>query len=205
MADASLRATVAAASAIAAAVSRRSGSTMMFAGGKWGTSLLIASACEAEVRTIVFSLEIRPSNRCTVVSSRDWLEKRERWCFGRDCRLKGQNRSPKPPARITAYREGSNEERLLICTSESKSVVLLTWMRAVSAGRAGRLALCAAYWFFTLFELAAALGSKVSGSRILGRSFSVRVNRIETSFRELRSKTRKLSDAIHERRLRSML
>ena len=48
---------------------------------------------------------ISPSRRARVSSSRVLFETRRRSCLGRARLLNGQNRSPLPPARMSAYIE----------------------------------------------------------------------------------------------------
>src|SRR5262249_13719727 len=91
--------------AIAAAVSRLAGSAKMFSLGKFPSNFRTAFSCSAFVRTRMRSGGTSPSRRASVSSSKALLETRLSSCLGRARLLNGQNRSPLPPARISAYIE----------------------------------------------------------------------------------------------------
>src|SRR5205823_6636921 len=88
--------------ATAAAVSRLAGSATIFSFGKFPSSLRTALSCSVFVRIKMRSRGIKPSSRPRVSSSRVSAETRRSNCLGRARRLNGQNRSPLPPARISA-------------------------------------------------------------------------------------------------------
>ena len=90
-------------SATAAPVSRRIGSPMMFARGTSGSSFRVTATNEREVTTKQSSGANTPESLDTVCRKRLSPPKTSRNCFGRFAVESGQNRSPPPPARITAF------------------------------------------------------------------------------------------------------
>ena len=91
-------------SAIAAPVSRRIGSPMMFAFGISGSSLRVAATSAFDVITKTSFGFTRPLSRLTLWRIRLSPPKTRRNCFGFSGVERGQNRSPEPPARMIALK-----------------------------------------------------------------------------------------------------
>ena len=84
------------------AVLRPSGSTSTFWDGSSGSIFRVSSASSSVVSTKMSSGRKAPSSRCTVWCRRDSFPTMVRNCLGRLPRDRGQNRVPRPPARMTA-------------------------------------------------------------------------------------------------------
>src|SRR5204863_5453215 len=67
----------------------------------------------------------KPSRRAKVSSSKVLSATRRRSCLGRAVLLKGQNRSPLPPARMSAYIESGMSLNFLSCRAKSRHPVEL--------------------------------------------------------------------------------
>src|SRR5262249_45350315 len=76
-----------------------------FSFGKFPSNLRTALSCSVFVSTKMRSGGMSPSRRARVSSSRALSDTRRRSCLGRARLLNGQNRSPLPPARMSAYIE----------------------------------------------------------------------------------------------------
>ena len=92
-------------SATAAPVSRRIGSPKMLHFGISGSSLLVAATRFFAVTTKTSLDETRPSRRLTAWRIRLAPPNTRKNCFGRSGVESGQNRSPEPPARMTALND----------------------------------------------------------------------------------------------------
>ena len=126
-------------SATAAPVSRRIGSPMILPFGTSGSSFRVAATRLFVVTTNASSGATSPSRRASAWRMRLSPPNTRRNCFGRSGVESGQNRSPEPPARMTALKVPDIRPSLILSPLLSDKIFRLAFIQLAPPKKGPRI------------------------------------------------------------------